>query len=35
VPSVIDKIISEFMTSAEKHPHVPVNARDPYVPPRD
>jgi C-terminal region of aryl-sulfatase len=34
VPSVIDKIVAEFMASAEKHPHVPVNARDPYVPPR-
>ena len=35
VPSVIDKIVAEFMTSTEKYPHVPVNTRDPYEPPRD
>jgi len=35
VPSVIDKIVTEFMASTEKYPHVPVNARDPYAPARD
>jgi arylsulfatase A-like enzyme len=35
VPGVIDKIVADFVASAEKHPHVPVNARDPYAPPRD
>jgi arylsulfatase A-like enzyme len=35
VPSAIDKIVAEFTASAEKYPHVPPNARDPYSPSRD
>jgi hypothetical protein len=33
VASVIDKIVADFVASAEQYPHVPANARDPYVPP--
>jgi arylsulfatase A-like enzyme len=33
VASVIDKIVADFIASAERHPHVPPNARDPYTPP--
>ncbi len=32
VASVIDKIVADFEASTERHPHVPMNARDPYVP---
>ena len=32
--SVVDKLVADFAASAERYPHVPPNARDPYVPPR-
>ena len=35
VASVIDKIVAEFIATTERYPHVPANARDPYVPPRE
>jgi arylsulfatase A-like enzyme len=31
--SVMDKLVADFNASAQKYPHVPPNARDPYVPP--
>src|SRR5262245_38997082 len=31
--SVIDKLVADFTASTERYPHVPPNARDPYVPP--
>lgn len=34
VKSVTDRILAEFNASTERFPHVPQNARDPYVPPR-
>ncbi|MEX2282688.1 MAG: arylsulfatase [Gemmatimonadota bacterium] len=34
VKSVVDKLIAEFNATAEKYPHVPFNAPDPYTPPR-
>jgi arylsulfatase A-like enzyme len=33
VASAIDKIVADFQASTERYPHVPMNARDPYVPP--
>jgi arylsulfatase len=30
---VIEKLVADFTASAERYPHVPPNARDPYVPP--
>ena len=32
---VIEKLVSEFTATTERYPHVPMNARDPYVPARD
>ena len=32
--SVMDKLVAEFNESAERYPHVPRGAADPYVPPR-
>jgi arylsulfatase len=32
--SAMDKIVAEFMATTERYPHVPVNASDPYTPPR-
>jgi arylsulfatase len=34
VQSVTDKIVADFTASTERYPHVPANARDPYVPPQ-
>jgi len=31
--SVVDKLVADFAASTERYPHVPPNARDPYVPP--
>jgi arylsulfatase A-like enzyme len=31
--SVFDKIVADFNKTTEKYPHVPVGAKDPYVPP--
>jgi arylsulfatase len=33
VAGVIDEIASRFAATTERYPHVPINARDPYVPP--
>jgi arylsulfatase len=33
VSGVIDKLVADFTASTERYPHVPPNARDPYVPP--
>ena len=30
---VFDKIVADFNKTTEKYPHVPVGAKDPYVPP--
>ena len=32
--SVMNKLVAEFNESAERYPHVPKGAADPYVPPR-
>jgi arylsulfatase A-like enzyme len=32
--SVMDGIVAEFVATTERYPHVPVNAPDPYTPPR-
>ena len=32
VAGVIDKIVADFVAGTERYPHVPPNARDPYVP---
>jgi arylsulfatase A-like enzyme len=32
--SVMDKLVADFDASAQRYPHVPPNAPDPYVPPR-
>jgi arylsulfatase len=32
VAGAIDKIVADFLTTTERYPHVPPNARDPYVP---
>jgi arylsulfatase len=32
--SVMDKLIADFEASAQRYPHVPPNAPDPYIPPR-
>jgi arylsulfatase len=32
--SVMDRIIAEFVATTERYPHVPMNAPDPYTPPR-
>jgi arylsulfatase len=34
VKSVVDRIVAEFTATAERYPHVPPNAPDPYTPPR-
>jgi hypothetical protein len=34
VKSVMDRIVAEFRASTERYPNVPVNAPDPYTPPR-
>jgi arylsulfatase len=34
VKSVVDKIVADFNASAERYPHVPQGAPDPYTPPR-
>lgn len=31
--SVMDKLVADFNATVERYPHVPVGARDPYVPP--
>jgi arylsulfatase len=33
VASMIDKIVTDFQSSTERYPHVPMNAKDPYMPP--
>ena len=33
VAGVIDKMAAEFVATTTRYPHVPVNARDPYLPP--
>jgi arylsulfatase len=33
VSGVVEKIVADFMASTERYPHVPANARDPYLPP--
>jgi hypothetical protein len=34
VQSVTDRILSEFIATTQRYPHVPPNAPDPYLPPR-
>jgi hypothetical protein len=34
VQSVTDRIVNEFKATAERYPHVPPNASDPYLPPK-
>src|SRR5262245_43560329 len=34
VKSVMDKVVGEFNATLERYPNVPVNAPDPYTPPR-
>jgi arylsulfatase len=31
--SLMDKLVADFQATTERYPHVPANARDPYVPP--
>jgi arylsulfatase len=31
--SVMDKLVADFLATTQRYPHVPPNARDPYVPP--
>jgi arylsulfatase len=31
--SVMDKLVADFLATVERYPHVPMGARDPYVPP--
>jgi arylsulfatase len=33
VQGVMDKIVADFVATTDRYPHVPPNARDPYVPP--
>jgi arylsulfatase len=35
VKSVTDKIVADFEATTKRYPHVPANAPDPYLPPKD